>query len=354
MKHFNQAALQSRQAIKGFTLIEFLVASVLSLIVIMAAGSIYFLTRQLNETSQQRLAVQQNLRNATTQIMRDARMAGSFGCYNTSSDITARENADFSKITNTNLKIDASADNGWGVRQAKISGKDAIIFVYGISDTGITAVNTLQKSRNSQLNSVTIAKGLGSDIDPLRQTLNNGGPVVLSSCRMAYGIPLGSRVTGDTINLGNLNTTFREHDVGELTLTKLYAAAYYLDGEQLVRQDIGSNGTFQPPQLIATGIKSMTVGFGYTKDCQLDTLSTDSDYKEETYTFRKDLATTDTEKSLPSLVQIRLTYETNVSGSVGNGTTATVTPSAVAEYVINAAVRGGNTCGNRTPIPAST
>ena len=70
---------------KGFTLIEFLVASALAIIVIAAAGGTYFMTRKVNDTAQRKLEIQQNLRNAASMLTRDARNAGTFGCFNMAS-----------------------------------------------------------------------------------------------------------------------------------------------------------------------------------------------------------------------------------------------------------------------------
>lgn len=69
---------------KGFTIVEFLVAGLLSVIVLIAVVSSYFTSRKLNDAANERLAEQQDLRNAATLIVRDARMAGSFGCFNMS------------------------------------------------------------------------------------------------------------------------------------------------------------------------------------------------------------------------------------------------------------------------------
>lgn len=69
---------------KGFTIVEFLVAGLLSVIVLIAVVSSYFTSRKLNDAANERLAIQQDLRNAATLIVRDARMAGSFGCFNMS------------------------------------------------------------------------------------------------------------------------------------------------------------------------------------------------------------------------------------------------------------------------------
>lgn len=72
---------------KGFTIVEFLVAGLLSVIVLIAVVSSYFTSRKLNDAANERLAEQQDLRNAATLIVRDARMAGSFGCFNMSEHI---------------------------------------------------------------------------------------------------------------------------------------------------------------------------------------------------------------------------------------------------------------------------
>ncbi len=66
----------SYDGMKGFTIVEFLVAGLLSMIVLMAVGSSYFTSRKLNDAANERLSAQQDLRNAATLIVRDARMAG--------------------------------------------------------------------------------------------------------------------------------------------------------------------------------------------------------------------------------------------------------------------------------------
>ena len=64
MKTMQNISFLSSRRNSGFTLIEFLVASALALIVISAAGSTYLITRKLSNSAQKRLDTQQNLRNA--------------------------------------------------------------------------------------------------------------------------------------------------------------------------------------------------------------------------------------------------------------------------------------------------
>ncbi|MCI4019031.1 hypothetical protein MM707_30685, partial [Klebsiella pneumoniae] len=113
----------SYDGMKGFTIIEFLVAGMLSMIVLMAVGSSYFTSRKLNDAANERLAIQQDLRNAATLIVRDARMAGGFGCFNMSehpeTDVisdTTQQNSPFSlkrNSTNKLIPITESLDIGY-------------------------------------------------------------------------------------------------------------------------------------------------------------------------------------------------------------------------------------------------
>lgn len=64
----------------GFSLIEFMVASAISMIVLLAAGSTYFTTTKLKQETQNKVSTQQDLRNAGDLIRRDLRQAGDFGC----------------------------------------------------------------------------------------------------------------------------------------------------------------------------------------------------------------------------------------------------------------------------------
>ena len=74
--------IPNKIAIRGFSILEFLVASLLSMIVLMAVSSTYFTARGLNKSANARIGIQQDLRNAANMIVRDARMAGNFGCFN--------------------------------------------------------------------------------------------------------------------------------------------------------------------------------------------------------------------------------------------------------------------------------
>lgn len=132
------------------------------MIVLIAVVSSYFTSRKLNDAANERLAIQQDLRNAATLIVRDARMAGSFGCFNMSehtekdvvSDV-AQKNRLFSlKMNSTNKVISNGTDNklipiaeslniGY---QGFAQVRPALIFQYGIDDVNASAETTVVSS----------------------------------------------------------------------------------------------------------------------------------------------------------------------------------------------------------------
>lgn len=348
------------QTLSGFTLIEFIVASALAIIVIMAAGSTYVMTHKLNSTAQQRLSIQQNLRNASIQISRDARLAGAFGCFSTGNMEILKNSVkpDFTKISTGNnstakILIDTDKDDGLGVYSGQFNHLPALFFVYGEGERAITQIQGLSSSKTNNISSIKLVKDQsdGKELDPLTQTLSAGGDVVLSSCRNAVAFK-SDKTNSQVINTSNKlnNVEFSKIESGELVLSKLQAAAYVFDDSKktLYRVTLGNDGLWQSPQVVSTGINNMQISYGYTDDCPTgysgatsDTNAASSIVADETYSFSNDPA----EKKLPSLVQVRLNYDVNLPDNKGVNVTH-----SQADYVINATVRSGNTCATRMPI----
>ncbi|ENX1827172.1 PilW family protein, partial [Neisseria gonorrhoeae] len=138
---------------KGFTIVEFLVAGLLSVIVLIAVVSSYFTSRKLNDAANERLAEQQDLRNAATLIVRDARMAGSFGCFNMSehikdvvvSDVAQKNYLFLLKKSNANKLIPIAESSNINYRGFLQVGS-ALIFQYGIDDVNASAATTVVSS----------------------------------------------------------------------------------------------------------------------------------------------------------------------------------------------------------------
>ncbi|HEZ2074157.1 TPA: PilW family protein [Neisseria meningitidis] len=320
----------SYDGMKGFTIIEFLVAGMLSMIVLMAVGSSYFTSRKLNDAANERLSAQQDLRNAATLIVRDARMAGSFGCFNmsehTKNDIIVdpskqtqpvpakpgakQENPLFSlewaNTNNTNnntaklIPIAESTDIKYpGFAQAR----PALIFQYGIDDLDASAETVVVSSCSK------IAKP-GKKISTLQEAKS------------------ALQITNDDKQNGNI--TSQRHVVNA------YAVGGIAGEEGLFRFQLDDKGKWGNPQLLAKKIRHMKVRYIYVSDCPED----DDAGKEETfkYTDKFDSAK---DAVTPAGVEVLLSSgtDTKIAASSGNHIYA---------YRIDATIRGGNVCANRT------
>lgn len=320
----------SYDGMKGFTIIEFLVAGMLSMIVLMAVGSSYFTSRKLNDAANERLSAQQDLRNAATLIVRDARMAGSFGCFNmsehTKNDIIVdpskqtqpvpakpgakQENPLFSlewaNTNNTNnntaklIPIAESTDIKYpGFAQAR----PALIFQYGIDDLDASAETVVVSSCSK------IAKP-GKKISTLQEAKS------------------ALQITNDDKQNGNI--TRQRHVVNA------YAVGRITGEEGLFRFQLDDKGKWGNPQLLAKKIRHMKVRYIYVSDCPED----DDAGKEETfkYTDKFDSAK---DAVTPAGVEVLLSSgtDTKIAASSDNHIYA---------YRIDATIRGGNVCANRT------
>ncbi|HEZ1432045.1 PilW family protein [Neisseria meningitidis] len=320
----------SYDGMKGFTIIEFLVAGMLSMIVLMAVGSSYFTSRKLNDAANERLAAQQDLRNAATLIVRDARMAGGFGCFNmsehTKNDIIVdpskqtqhvpvkpgakQENPLFSlewaNTNNTNnntaklIPIAESTDIKYpGFAQAR----PALIFQYGIDDLDASAETVVVSSCSK------IAKP-GKKISTLQEAKS------------------ALQITNDDKQNGNI--TRQRHVVNA------YAVGGIAGEEGLFRFQLDDKGKWGNPQLLAKKVRRMDVRYIYVSGCPED----DDAGKEETFKYT-DKFDSSTNAVTPAGVEVLLSSgtDTKIAASSDNHIYA---------YRIDATIRGGNVCANRT------
>ena len=139
--------IPNKTAIRGFSILEFLVASLLSMIVLMAVSSTYFTARGLNKSANARIGIQQDLRNAANMIVRDARMAGNFGCFNMANFPASAVIEDKSSDEYT-LKT-ADVNNLLPVKEINLSYpgfKKALLFQYGIDKKNPVAKTAIASS----------------------------------------------------------------------------------------------------------------------------------------------------------------------------------------------------------------
>ncbi|EMT3543118.1 PilW family protein [Neisseria gonorrhoeae] len=293
---------------KGFTIVEFLVAGLLSVIVLIAVVSSYFTSRKLNDAANERLAEQQDLRNAATLIVRDARMAGSFGCFNMSehikdvvvSDVAQKNYLFLLKKSNANKLIPIAESSNVNYRGFLQVGS-ALIFQYGIDDVNASAATTVVSS------CAAISKP-GKQIP------------TLEDAKKELKIP-------DRDKEQNGNIARQRHVVNAYAVGRI-------DGEGgLFRFQLNEKGEWGNPQLLAKKIKRMRVRYIYVSGCPED----EDAGKEEQfkYTDKFDSSVT------PAGVEVLLD-----SGS--DAKIAASSDNIIYAYRINATIRGGNVCANRT------
>ncbi|HGP4576701.1 TPA: PilW family protein [Neisseria meningitidis] len=316
----------SYDGMKGFTIIEFLVAGMLSMIVLMAVGSSYFTSRKLNDAANERLAIQQDLRNAATLIVRDARMAGSFGCFNMSEHIgsdvvsdVAQQNSPFSLKRNGIDKLIPIAESSNIGYQGFTQRLNALVFQYGIDDVNASADTTVVSS------CAKIAKP-GKKISTLQEAKS------------------ALQITNDDKQNGNI--TRQRHVVNA------YAVGRIAGEEGLFRFQLNDDGQWGNPQLLVKKINKMDIRYiyllvenpgipptnspQYIYGCPED----DDAGKEETFKYT-DKFDSSTNAVTPAGVEVLLSSgtDTKIAASSDNHIYA---------YRINATIRGGNVCANRT------
>ncbi|HHK5574904.1 PilW family protein [Neisseria cinerea] len=291
---------------KGFTIVEFLVAGLLSMIVLMAVGSSYFTSRKLNDAANNRLSAQQDLRNAATLIVRDARMAGNFGCFNMAVnsskavvfDKTEKDLFFALKKGNLDKLIPVAESTDIKYPGFSQSGK-ALIFQYGIDDLDASAETVVVSSCSA------IAKP-GKKISTLGEAKSE------------------LNITDDKQN-GNI--TRQKHEVNA------YAVGSISGEEGLFRFQLKDNGQWGNPQLLVKKINKMDIRYIYVSDCPLR----EGDGKVEKFKYT-DTFDTSQAAVTPAEVEILL----------NSGKFAASADNEVYAYRINATIRGGNVCANRT------
>ena len=299
--------IPNKTAIRGFSILEFLVASLLSMIVLMAVSSTYFTARGLNKSANTRIGIQQDLRNAANMIVRDARMAGNFGCFNMANFPASAVIEDKSSDEYT-LKT-AGVNNLLPVKEIELSYPGftqkgpALLFQYGI------------------------------DEKPTAKT------AIVSSCSGIIKLD----------NLDNLKTAkltlAKSEPEGTIAIMKHEMIAYAVGtlGEEskessLFRFQLSDDGSWSNPQLLIKGITAMDIHYIYA-ECSDSENASASGANAETFKYADQLDTSIEAKS-PASIQIVLN-----NGSIDPSKEQ---DNKVDIYNINATIRGGNVCADRS------
>lgn len=309
----------SYDGMKGFTIIEFLVAGMLSMIVLMAVGSSYFTSRKLNDAANERLAIQQDLRNAATLIVRDARMAGSFGCFN------------MSEHTEKNVVSDVAQKN----RLFSLKGSSANKLIPNGTDNKLIPITESldigYQGFTQRLNALVFQYGI-DDLDASAET------VVVSSCSKIA--KPGKKISTLQEAKSALQITNDDKQNGNITrqryVVNAYAVGRIAGEEGLFRFQLDDKGKWGNPQLLVKKINKMDIRYIYVSDCPED----DDAGKEEKFKYTGTFDSS-TNAVTPAGVEVLLSSGTNTK-------IAASSDNHIYAYRIDATIRGGNVCANRT------
>ena len=301
--------IPNKIAIRGFSILEFLVASLLSMIVLMAVSSTYFTARGLNKSANARIGIQQDLRNAANMIVRDARMAGNFGCFNMSnfpaSAVTEDKSSDeyTLKTAGVNNLLPIKEINKLGYAGFAQTGK-ALLFQYGIDKANPVAKTAIVSSCSGIAKPQTEIKDLDAAKTALKITDSdqNGSIAIMKHEMIAYA-------------------------VGKL-------------GEEsgLFRFQLSNDGSWSNPQLLIKSITAMDIHYIYA-ECPDSENASASGLNTESFDYKNALDISAKAKS-PASIQIVLN-----NGSIDPSKEQ---DNKVDIYNINATIRGGNVCADRS------
>lgn len=303
-------------ASQGFSLLEFLVASFLSMIVLIAVTSTYFTARTLNTSASSRLNVQQDLRNAANLLTRDARMAGSFGCFNMPAYQDNAVLADISEnqpglqlVTPGQTQLspvktfEASAFN---TDSFTADSDDAIVFQYGIDAGNLANIPTNVQTVFSTCSSVTRPTETLGSTDEVRTALNL------------------------TDNSQDANVSVMRY------VANAYAIGTSGEKQGLFRFQLNDDGTWSNPQLLVSGITAWNIDRIHVTPDSCPQAGGANALAIETFDYNN--ATL--ENTTPALIRLSLNHDT--------GTVEAEEDNTVTVYHIDATVRGGNTCADRS------
>lgn len=301
--------IPNKTAMRGFSILEFLVASLLSMIVLMAVSSTYFTARGLNKSANTRIGIQQDLRNAANMIVRDARMAGNFGCFNmsnfpASAVIEDKSSDEYTlKTTGVNNLLPIKEINKLGYAGFAQTGK-ALLFQYGIDKANPAAKTAIVSSCFGIAKPQTEIKDLDAAKTALKMTDSdqNGSIAIMKHEMIAYA-------------------------VGKL-------------GEEsgLFRFQLSNDGSWSNPQLLIKGITAMDIHYIYA-ECPHSENTSASGVNTESFDYKTALDSSAEAKS-PASIQIVLN-----NGSIDPSKEQ---DNKVDIYNINATIRGGNVCADRS------
>ncbi|MFH4415868.1 MAG: prepilin-type N-terminal cleavage/methylation domain-containing protein [Neisseriaceae bacterium] len=285
---------------RGFTLIEFVVASALGLLLSVVVASLYFYTNRLNHVAQTRLDVQEELRQLSHLINQDASLAGNFGCLSLTSlyqkDSRNTDNKFFrefhvfsspnvqkngpilfdrpgesAQTNNQNFGVNLIPANQLAVPNFQGQG-EALVFYYGLGNSALRNIDFGHDG--SRITSLTFQDG-----DPnryLASVANQGGYLAIASCQTLNVFKSPELDTHEAIHLppnsfGDVRISFDEatnhHSLLQISLLRYIVHAYVVgvaNGQAgLYKIELNETGHWGPPVLVSRYVHQMQVSFAY-------------------------------------------------------------------------------------------
>ncbi|QRN40674.1 MAG: prepilin-type N-terminal cleavage/methylation domain-containing protein [Neisseriaceae bacterium] len=282
---------------KGFTLLEFVVASALALLIMLSVGSLYVYTNRLNHIAQTNLKIQEDLRYASQLISRDASLAGNFGCLslgslyqkdsqNTDNKFNREFHIFFNGVDNSSPIVfdrpgSSAISNNQNFGVNVVPGKnlninnfipqgDALIFYYGLGSSGIKNINF--GNNGNKIDKISFTDG---DIyQSLQSVANQGGYLALSSCQALNIFKSSSgnqNLNFSSSDFGDVRISYQDEPnkqkVSEIRLLRYIVHAYVVgtaNGQTgLYKIELNEDGIFGPPILISDYVASINTSFVY-------------------------------------------------------------------------------------------
>lgn len=318
----------------GFTLLEFLLASAIGLLLGAAVLSLYFYTSRLNHIAGLNLSVHEDLRAISRSINQDAAMAGSFGCLSLTSlysqdskNIDDQFNRQFHVYFNDSIPKDSpivfdkpgdsarSSNQNFGVAllnperlkipnfQAK---SKALTFYYAIGEA--SAFSDMFTSTGDTLADYKAADN--SHNQYVISAVKQGGYIAFGSC---HGLDIFKAKPSNTDIVNEKEVIhLNEETLGDVRMTPTIAAITneqtfashlmryivhsYVVGQfnngplGLYKIELNENGSWGPPVLLSSHVSKMQVSFIYPTDWDKEhqhPLGCPSAFNDDVYTNDK-------------------------------------------------------------------
>lgn len=302
---------------QGFGLLEFLIASVLGIGVLLAASAVYLNAQRIHTASKTHINQQNLIRLASEQFRQDARIAGSFACFQVNGANAIQHGVSpLPSFTADGIMHIPASDNRLNLPNF-VPSAPLLLLSYGSQPI---AVNKLFKHENTaNIHKVELAQN---------PPFNQHTPLLFSSCRIIDAAHT-MNVQQQTISQLALHP---EHIVEELHLMRYVAVVYGLgktpqNPEQAwYRFELRADGTWDGPQQLISPVQSLDTYFVYAEHCPQD-----KENGEEQFFITQTL-NPPAQQRLPLAIHINLR-----SPHQGK----------MQQYQIDANIRGGNVCNNR-------